>query len=312
MSASKTTSETNLSVSNNDEKSFFILGCFNRRLIEKMVAKEEDINMTDDKGKTILHHAVEKDVGFIVREILKGNPDVTIVDENKQTAFHIAVEKEYFPIMKQFIDYGVDVDFPKIIEPPIFWSVVNGKDNLTELLITAGADVNKAREIDGSTPLFAAIIGDHTGRSFELLIAAGANIHVQNKRGVTLLHFASLLGKKNFVEMLIALKADINAFSEAEGTPLHCAVFAESTEVINLLLMAGADHAIANKEGRNPSQEAEYNGSHWISKMIDRLVLILDLQKDMESRSQNIQKYLEFFKQTKSFERKIKRYKLLH
>ena len=81
--------------------------------------------------------------------------------------------------------------------------------------IAAGADVNaKGKEGvygDGATPVWHAASGGKN-EMVELLIAKGADINLSAKwMGTTSLHEAALSGHKKVVELLIAAGADVNA-----------------------------------------------------------------------------------------------------
>ena len=128
------------------------------------------------------------------------------------------------------------------------------------LLMTAGADVNKADK-DGETPLHCASRIDHT-ETVRLLIAAGADVNKANKRGETPLHAAT--GKLNteivIVKLLIAAGADVNKANKRGEPPLYRASHLGHTEAVKLLVAAGADVNKAEKDGETPLQWASSVG----------------------------------------------------
>lgn len=293
-----------------ERKLFMCMKKTNPDLVQKMILGKIDINTVDDEGKTILHYAVINNKLQDIEKLINVGADMTIVDNNKQTAFHIAVKEENFHAMKKFIDHGVDVDFPDDGNPPIYLATRTGEPFLIDFLINAGADVNAVCEKNGCTSLFKISGTLDDNKVYEMLIGAGADIHVQNKKGETPLHRAVWYGEKKLAEILIALNADVNVCSNTKGTPLHYAVICGQVNVIKLLLNVGADLTVINKEGRTPLQEAKFQKRDNVVKLITDFTATKS-QRDIQSRFQDIQKYLRFFNQTKSLERKIKRHKLL-
>lgn len=83
----------------------------------------------------------------------------------------------------------------------------------------------------------------------ELLIAAGANVEAQNELHERPLHASATYGRPTVVRLLLARGADVNARGPGGKTPLHAAVLGVGQqldvearlEVAKLLLAAGAD-----------------------------------------------------------------------
>jgi uncharacterized protein len=110
-------------------------------------------------------------------------------------------------------------------------------------------------------------------------LKAGADIHATDKNGVTALHHAVRFRSPTAVETLIKHGANVNGACSRNGsTPLHRAVTqtgapgtagrAEAaTEIIQLLLVAGADPSIANKSGKTP---ADYVKDNAIRSLLER------------------------------------------
>lgn len=68
----------------------------------------------------------------------------------------------------------------------------------------------------------------------------GAYVNAKNHDGATPLHFATLSGRKDVAELLIARGADINAREKHGGTPLYFAAVMGYKDVAELLIAKGA------------------------------------------------------------------------
>ena len=101
------------------------------------------------------------------------------------------------------------------------------------------------------------------------VLKAGADVHATDKNGVTALHHAVRFRSPAAVKTLIAQGANVNQACRRNGsTPLHRAATQTgapgtagkgqaASEIIRILLAAGADPAIKNKLGKKPADYAK-------------------------------------------------------
>lgn len=102
------------------------------------------------------------------------------------------------------------------------------------------------------------------------LLAAGASANGELDHGLAPLHWASMQGHKEVVELLLTHGADLHldrmdAHCVAVGTPLHCAAFMGHLDIVKLLIARGADAdcrtiAGAHMIGGTPLHEAARGG----------------------------------------------------
>ncbi len=185
-------------------------------------------------------------------------------------SIHHAAYKGNIEDVKQHLAAGADVNAKGTIGwTPLHPAAINGHKEIVELLIAKGADVN-AKNDDGGTPQDVAIEnkqteianllrkhGGKTGAEFSIdvaartgnieavkqHIAAGVDVNVKDKYGMTPLHNAVgngiRKGHKETAELLIAKGADVNTKNNNGGTPLGLAIWIKETEIAALLRKHG-------------------------------------------------------------------------
>jgi len=104
-------------------------------------------------------------------------------------------------------------------------------------------------ESDDLFALFADIVYKDDTEAFNALIAAGADVNMQNKYGETLLHISIRRDRREMVKTLLANNADINRADAPGWTPLMECVMDDMPELCQLLIDHGADKSIANLRG---------------------------------------------------------------
>jgi uncharacterized protein len=136
------------------------------------------------------------------------------------------------------------------------------------LLLARGARANLAGA-SGDMPISEAIT---FGRPdvVRALIAAGAGVHLVERTGVNLLHWATITNRAGVIPELARAGVDINATDEAGYTPLMYAATIDfgDTATLQALLAAGARPTIANHSGRTPLQQARRLGHLQIAAVL--------------------------------------------
>lgn len=139
---------------------------------------------------------------------------------------------------------------------------------LIEPLLDGGADVN-APSIHGSTPLMSAATCDADRRTFDRLIAGGAEVQAADELGFTALHVAAQFGKLGALESLVAHGADLEARTLRGLTPLHVAAGTGQTEAAQWLVARGLSPHDASPLG-TPVSIADGEGHADLARMLER------------------------------------------
>jgi ankyrin repeat protein len=143
---------------------------------------------------------------------------------------------------------------------------------IADLLIAAGADVNMKDNTIQSAYLIATMAGYP-----ELLrktLAAGADVYSTDSDNGTGLIRASDRGNVEIVRELLKTDIRVNHLNRMGWTALHEAIIlgdggARHTEVVRLLVEAGADVNLADKEGVTPLAHAKNKGFSEIAEILE-------------------------------------------
>jgi len=108
--------------------------------------------------------------------------------------------------------------------------------------------------------LFADVVYKDDNEAFSALIAAGADVNMQNKYGETLLHISIRRDRREMVQTLLDNNADMNRPDAPGWTPLMECVMDDMPELCQLLVNSGADKSIANARGATAGMLAQKFG----------------------------------------------------
>jgi len=143
------------------------------------------------------------------------------------------------------LDAGVDVNEESSKGlTPLHYAASAGHNDIVELLIERGANVNATDSGKGATPLDYAHWGDHE-EVIETLNAHNAQReHEKGGKGIgqsSLIHDAALDGDIDEVQRQLDAGVDPNLKSSKGATPLFYAVYGGHLEIVELLITRGAD-----------------------------------------------------------------------
>src|SRR6185295_4326689 len=119
-------------------------------------------------------------------------------------------------------------------------AATNGSAAVIERLLKAGADANSTSE-DGETALLTAALTGKTD-ALKVLVTAGADVNrAEPIKGQTALMWAASEGNASAADLLIELGAALNAKSKSGFPPLLFAIRNGDIETVNVLLKRGAN-----------------------------------------------------------------------
>lgn len=147
-------------------------------------------------------------------------------------ALQAAVLTGQYEMARHLVDRGAPVNGDGELESPLWFAVAHGDVQMSELLISLGADVDWQTKASG-TPLHAALYSlgaqDHRIQLARILLERGADVnrmqHDEMLRDDCLasaLHTAAFSLDEAAVELLIDHGADVRATDRKNRSPLQC------------------------------------------------------------------------------------------
>ena len=218
------------------------------------------------EGFSPLHHAVKSGRIDVVQLLLDAGAEPNATNSGQeasgyrangegQTPMYLAARWGYWDIFQLLKDLTGG-------ELPLIMAAQKDDYHAMQVLLEAGADPNMTN-LNGETPLIAAIRTSCYHDVLHLLLENGAEPNKRTKYGDTPLHFAAWninYVSISLVKVLIQAGADPNIANILGRTPLHGAARHGRIEVVKLMMDSGADKNKTDEEGKTPLEIASENG----------------------------------------------------
>ncbi|XP_048250511.1 uncharacterized protein LOC124116506 [Haliotis rufescens] len=232
----------------------------NLDVVKMLFDKGATVNMISKHGQLPLHEACESGNLDVVRVLTGKGANVGMVAPNGNTALHSACKggsQEVLLFLLEQLYTSHEEDEKEVGQSAEGFRKQKADNNSgikSRDTPAAAARVN-VEDNKGNTLLHEASI--HGSKEcVELLLKAGADVKVQNNSGHTSLHGASIHGSKECVDLLLKAGADIQVQNRSGDTPLHYASMFGSQKCVDILLKAGADLKVQNETGDTPLHNA--------------------------------------------------------
>ncbi|KAI1171883.1 ankyrin repeat-containing domain protein [Nemania sp. FL0916] len=222
------------------------------------------LNAKDRSGRTPLMWAVKRVNVAAVRALLSAGAGVNEVDLSGYTALHWAVpskSKESLACVDALLHAGANINAMARDGYSIMHCVAEyNQVVIGRRLIAAGADVNPANPISGSTPMHRAAYYNSVDM-IRCLYDAGANLESENNGKVTPLFYAIERGAKEALALLLSLGANAAHVTNAMRTPLHHVALYTKLETMRSLTDAGVRDQDATARDRRG-----FTAQQWLDK----------------------------------------------
>lgn len=198
---------------------------------------------------TLLHYAVARGHEDMSKWLISQGSEVK---SHSKRLVHLAIASQSVAILEQLFGAGADVSGTTMLKGEV------PNESIAKTLAANGVNLDIDASERGWPSLVYICRGDRGGNPAEVkrLLKQGADVNVRNYKRQAALHCAAKAGFVDAVKVLIANQADINALDEQSNTPLHTACTSTIKDgsklqtVIDLLIEAGADTELTNKQGR--------------------------------------------------------------
>ena len=194
------------------------------------------------------------------------NRSEATMDQLRVTPLLAAVGARDVEKVQKLLESGINPDDPRAGRSPLIQAIMSrGKTRvecdlpIVRLLLTHGADPNRADPNLGMLPLFQAFaIGDL--ECAKILRAAGAQPDMRGMGGSTILYYAvdaaAQTGDLSLVDVALSWGIDKNVQLENGETALYEVVDIRGAKILQALLDRGFDPCIKTKRGKTPLDNA--------------------------------------------------------
>lgn len=174
---------------NKNQSAMFLAVMLNKKeIIAQLLNSGAEVDQRDKSNKTPSIVAIENDDIETLALLLDYQADVNLKDGEEDTLAQQAVLFNNLPILELLYSRGADVKAPfnKGGNTPLFFCVCNKQNEIAKKLISWGCNVNE--QVKSMTPLMQA--AEVNNELIDSLIAAGADVNIQDIHGRTALHYA--------------------------------------------------------------------------------------------------------------------------
>lgn len=224
-------------------------------IVNMLLEYGASVDKADSSGRTPLIAAAYMGHLETVEMLLDRGAQVNLADGDGRTALSVAalcvpktVEgRSYSDVAGLLLDRGADPGHrDQDGMTPLLLAAYEGNENVLELLLEAGADVDETAGPDGEvqfaatvTPLLAAAAMGHMGTVSKLLFW-GADVDAIDSEGRTALCLAAARGSVEVVRSLLDRGLDENHKDDLGWTPLHAAACEGHKVVCGVLIEQGS------------------------------------------------------------------------
>jgi ankyrin repeat protein len=243
-----------------------------RNMMAFLIEKGADVNALDQNDATALHRAAKSGDADLLTALLAKNVNPNVRDKSGQTPlFALMTKNSDLKLVQALLDKGANINIRSQNSGSLLQSAVaTRRKELVQLVLDKGADVN-AKDSQGRTALASLLYsggGNDAAPVAALLLAKGAdpNEKIYNE---SLLYRAISNDAKDIVKLLLdTKKMNLKAVSPERQSPLFQAVTYGRTEIVGMLLDAGADANEKDAQGRSILKVASGRGSKEIADLL--------------------------------------------
>ena len=223
-----------------------------------LIKSGADAGRTDNKGRTPLHLLTQNGQRSFVSLLVEAGTDPSGQQSSTgETPLHIASGSGAWELAAEYLTYNSVMQqinqLSTQLGAPLFYALNTKLSsqagvNTMSILLDAGADPNLT-SVQDILPIVHAVEKLDAPR-VELLVNEGAKLNIRLAERKTLLHLAAARDMSELVSVLLGAGIDPDLLDRQGNTALFIAVARPGLDTIEVLLAAGAETDIINKDGK--------------------------------------------------------------
>lgn len=228
----------------------------------------QKVNFQPQIGKPLLHIAIDNNDIEMVKVLLKNGANLNEKYEkykvgtrhrgSDQNALHVAISKNRIEMVKLFMSKGALLHTAGCEGKTPLHMASRGRYEIAEMLLNSDEEIDVNIVDDhGQTPLFSAIDA-RSFDCFQLLLEHGADVHVTDYNGQSLMHIAAR-GAVDEMKMLMEHGVAIDSADNDGEMPVHVAA-RRCLKTLEILLNNGASVHDVGSKNRTPLHSASGAG----------------------------------------------------
>ncbi|KAG7166925.1 Transient receptor potential cation channel subfamily A member 1-like 3, partial [Homarus americanus] len=223
-------------------------------IIGVLLERKVQLDEPDLYQRTPLMYAAAGNNNKAIQLLAQRGANLEHKDLNQSTALLLAAHGGHAAAVQMLLELGADVQATdKLNKTAVYISAEQGKVETVKVLLEVEESKKLLDVVDynGSPPVHIAVAAGNMA-VVELLLKAGASIHLKNEEQDTVLHLAArrgytIGGHEGVIKVLLEVGADLSTTNSSSSTPLHLAAAQGYTKCCLLLLDSDAPKDLHNK-----------------------------------------------------------------